>query len=112
MRPVERAAGGGVARAVVAQHRAIAVLDLDRGLLQQSVLDPAVERDLGRRETATAGRDRAQRGLQAPHRLGARGRDRDRELGGLVLDRVEPVRIGARLLQQAVARAQRRAPAR
>ena len=30
MRPVERAAGGGVARAIVAQHRAIAVLDLDR----------------------------------------------------------------------------------
>ena len=29
MRAVERAAGGGVARAVVAQHRAVAVLDLD-----------------------------------------------------------------------------------
>ena len=33
MRPVERAAGRGVARAVVLQHRAVAVLDLDRGMV-------------------------------------------------------------------------------
>ena len=50
---------------------------------------------------------RGQRALQAAHRLGALRRHRDRKLGGLVLDGVEPVRIGARLLQQPVARAQR-----
>ena len=50
MRTVERAARRGVARAVVLQHRAVAVLDLDRGMVEQQLLHPAVERDLGRRE--------------------------------------------------------------
>ena len=75
-------------------------------MLRQQPLHPAVERDLGGRERdRPCGRASAR--LQAAHRLGALRRDRDRELGGLVLDRVEPVRIGARLLQQPVARAQR-----
>ena len=77
-------------------------------MLEQRVLDPAVERDARPTETATPDRDRAASAAGSrPHRLGARGRDRDRELGGLVLDRVEPVRVGARLLEQPVARAQR-----
>jgi hypothetical protein len=48
-----------------------------------------------------------ERGRKARHRLRAHRRDRDRELGGLVLDRVEPVQIRAWLLQEAVARAER-----
>ena len=107
MRPGERAPGRGVARAALAKLAAIAVLDRDRGLLHEHRLHPAVERDLGpgkRRVRVLAGIERA---LQAAHRLGAPGRDRDPDLGGLVLDRVEPVRIGPRLFEQPVARAQR-----
>ena len=107
MRPVERAAGGGVARAVVLEHGAIAILDLDRRMLRQELLHPAVERDLGGGKRRGGIAARRERRLQSPHRLGPQRRDRDRKLGGLVLDRVEPVRIGARLLEQPVARAQR-----
>ena len=41
------------------------------------------------------------------HGFGAQSGHRDRELGGLVLDGVEPMRVRPRLLQQPVARAQR-----
>ncbi len=105
MRAVERAAGGGIAGAIVAQHGAVALLDLDGGMRRDQLLHPAVERDLGRRK----GRALAacQHGLEPAHRLDAQSGDRDREFGGLVLDGIEPVRIGPRLLQQPVARAQR-----
>ena len=45
--------------------------------------------------------------LQAVHGFGALRRHRDRELRGFMLDGVEPMRIGAGVLQQPVARAQR-----
>ena len=60
MRPVEGAAGGGVAGAVVAQHGAIAVLDLDRRVRQHHGLHPAFERDLGGRECGLRGAPRRQ----------------------------------------------------
>ena len=47
MRAVERAAGRGVARAVFASARRDSVLDLGRRLVEQRLLHPAVERDLG-----------------------------------------------------------------
>ena len=96
----------------VAQHRAIAVLHFGRGLLHQGVLDPAVERDAGPRKRRGRIAIARKRGGEPPHRFGARRRDRDRDLRGLMLDRVEPVRVGARLLEQPIARAQARAPAR
>ena len=105
MRAVERAAGGGVARTVVLEDAAIALLDLDRGMLRQEPLHPAVERDLGGRECVVLAA--GQRALQAVHGFGALRRHRDCELGGFMLDGVEPVRIGAGVLQQPVARAER-----
>ena len=111
MRAVERAAGGGVARAVFLQHRAIAVLDLDRRMRRAALLHPAVERDLGRRETAERAARVRERRLQPRYRLGAQGGDRDRELGGLVLDRVEPMRVGARHPPAAGCASATRAPA-
>jgi hypothetical protein len=45
--------------------------------------------------------------LQPRHRLGPLRRNRDRDLGGLMLDRIEPMGVRARLLQQPVAGAQR-----
>ena len=69
VRPVERAAGGGVARAVVLEHRAIAVLDLDGGM-------PATSFSIQPSSAISAagkcgGRARArQRGVQPAHRLG------------------------------------------
>ncbi len=53
------------------------------------------------------GPPRRQRGRKPPHRLGARGGDGDRDLGGLVLGGVEPMGVGARAFEQPVARAQR-----
>ena len=108
MRPVERAAGGGIARAVVLEHRAIAVLDLDARddaagaspSSRRARSRPAGNGEAGSRRAASAA-------CRRRDRFGAQRRDRDRKLGGLVLDRVEPMRIGARLFQQAVARAQR-----
>ena len=93
MRAVERAAGGGVARAVVLEDAAIALLDLDRGMVRQEPLHPAVERDLGGGEGIVLAAS-AERALQAVHGFGAQRRDRDRKLGGFVLDGVEPMRIG------------------
>ena len=48
-----------------------------------------------------------ERRAEAAHGLDPRGRDRDRELGGLALHRIEPMRVQVSLLEQAVARAQR-----
>ncbi len=45
--------------------------------------------------------------LKALHRLGALRRNRNRELRRLVLDGVEPMRIGARVLKETIARAER-----
>ena len=45
--------------------------------------------------------------LQAPDGLGTQRRDRDREFRRLVLDRVQPMRIGSCIFKQTVARAQR-----
>ena len=105
MRAVERAARGGVAGAIVPQHAAVALLDLDRGMVRQQPLHPAVERDPGGGEGVVLAR--RQRALQALHGLDALRRDRDRELRGFVLDGVKPMRIRPSLLQQPVARAQR-----
>jgi len=44
--------------------------------------------------------------LQPADRLDAQRGDRDRKLGGLVLDRVEPMRIAIGVFQQPIARAQ------
>ena len=99
MRAVEGAAGGGVARAVVFQQGAVAVLDLDGAVIGQQLLHPAVERDLGARKAFVA--RGGERRRKPRHRLGARGGDRHRDLGGLVLDRIEPMGIAARRLPRA-----------
>jgi len=105
MRSVEGAAGGGVARAVVLEQRAIAVFHLDRRMGQDQRLHPSLQRDLGRRERGIRRAARRERGREASHGLGARGRHRDRELGRLMLGGVEPMGVGVRGLQQAIARA-------
>ena len=105
MRAVERAAGGGVAGAVVAQHGAVALLDLDRRMGRQQPLHPAFERDLGRGKIGIAAT--VEHALQPADGFGTQARDRDRKLGGFVLDRVEPMRVRLRLVQQPVARTQR-----
>jgi hypothetical protein len=52
MRPVECAPGSGVARAILAQQRSIAILDFDGAVLRKKLLHPAVERDFRRGERA------------------------------------------------------------
>ena len=74
-------------------------------MVADQALHPAVERDLGGGEGIVLARGK--RALQPPHRLGAHCRDCDRKFGGLVLDGIEPVLVGPRLFEQAVARAQR-----
>ena len=48
MRAVERAPRGRIAGAIVAQHRAVALLDFGGGMVGDELLHPAVERDLPR----------------------------------------------------------------
>ncbi len=102
MRPAAASRG-----AVLFQDGAIAVLDLGGGVVRDQLLHPAVERDFGGRKRRGRIAPLRQRGLQARHRFSALRRHRHRQLGGLVLDRVEPVRVGSGFLQQPVARAQR-----
>jgi len=105
MRAVERASGGGVAGPVVAQHCPIALLDLARGMRRKKPFHPAVERDLRRRKSGAFAA--CQHGFETMHGLGAQAGDGDGKLCRLVLDGVEPVRVGPRLFQEPVARAQR-----
>ena len=96
---------GGVATAVVAEQGAIAFLDFDRRMGRDELFHPAFERNLHRRKVRVlAAREH---GVEPAYRFGAQPRHRDRELRGLVFDRVEPVRIGPRFRQKPVARAQR-----
>ncbi len=105
MRAIEGAAGGGVATTVVAEHIAVALLDIGGRMLRHQLLHPAVERDLrGRKRRALAAH---QNGFEAAHGFDALAHHRNRKLRGFVLDGVEPVRIGARVFQEPVARAQR-----
>ena len=78
MRAVEGAAGGGVARAVVFQHGAVAVLDLDRAVIGQQLLHPAVECDLGATERRFVARRRRAPPTAAPPSRRARPRPRPR----------------------------------
>jgi len=106
MRAIEGAAGGGVAHPVAAQQGAVAVLHRGCGLAEQRVLHPAVERDLrGRKRRGLA--PRAQHRCELDGRLPARGRDGDRELRGLPLDRIAPVIVVIADFEQPVARPQR-----
>ena len=68
MRPVERAAGGRIARAVVLENGAIAIFDIDGAVLRQQLLHPAVERDLGGRKCLVAARSPARPAGDAPSR--------------------------------------------
>ena len=105
MRAVERASRGGIAGAIVAQHRAVALLDFERGMAGMSCsIQPSSAISAGGNAESVAA---CQHGLEPAHRLHPQPGDRDGEFGGLVLDGIEPMRIGPRLLQQPVARAQR-----
>ena len=89
----------GVAGAVVAQDRAVAVLDHRRRGGPSSISsiqpDSAIAADgKGRGVVPRAARIAAR---QAADGLGARGGDRDRELRRLALDGVEPVRVDRRI---------------
>ncbi len=101
--PIERATGGGVAPAIVSEHRAIAVFHLDCGLKRNEPFHPAVERNLGRGKGRGHVLARGKRGLQPADGFDPQRRHRDRKLGRFVLDGVEPVQIGTGILEQPVA---------
>ena len=107
VRAVERAVGRGIACAIFSEHRAIAVLHLDGGRKRHESFHPAVERDLGRGKRRAGMFARSKGCLQPADGFYPRCRHGDREFRGFVLDRLEPVRIGAGVLEQSVARAQR-----
>ena len=92
MRTFERAAGGGVARAIVAQQRAIAILHFDRRQVGHHAFEDAFDRDARRREMRRSDRSRGRQHAGKPaDGVGACGRDRDGEFRGFVLDRIEPM---------------------
>src|SRR5579864_3003525 len=72
---------------------------------RNELLHPAVERNSRRRESGVLAA--SQHGLEATHRLDSQARHRHGKLGCLVLDGIEPVRVGTWVLQEPVARAQR-----
>ena len=72
---------------------------------RDELFHPAVERNLDRRKLRVLAARK--HGVEPAYRFGAEPRNRDSKLRGLVFDRVEPVRIGPRLRQKPVARAQR-----
>ena len=86
-------ARGGVAGAIVAQHRAVALLDLDGRVLGDQLFHPAVERNLRRRKCGSPAA--RQHSLEPAHRFDALSGDRDREFRGLVLDGVLASRKGS-----------------
>ena len=94
MRAVERAAGGGVARAVLLQQRAVAVLDLGGAVVGEQ-LSPSSRRarSSARGNGASIARAAPSAAAGAPTVSARARRHRDRDLGGLMLDRVEPMRI-------------------
>ena len=106
VRADQRAAGGGVAAAIVAQERAVAVLGVERRAARDERLDLALERQprpgKGRGIVALGPDQR----LEAAHAFEPRRRDRDAELGRLALDRVEPGGVAPVLVEQPVAPAQ------
>jgi len=106
VRTFECAAGSGVACTIVAQHGTIMIFDLDRWAKQNELFHPAVEPNLGCRKCAL-GRPGGESGLQANDGLHSRCRDRNGQLGGFVLDRVQPMHVRPGIIEQAIARAQR-----
>src|SRR5215469_3081464 len=72
---------------------------------RDELLHPAVEADLRRRKSRLVAA--RQYGVETANRLNAQPRNRDGKLGGFVFNRVEPVRVGTRLFQKPVPRAQR-----
>src|SRR4029078_7369021 len=105
MRTLESSTGGGIARAVRTQHRAIAVLDVHSGRDRYECLDRALKCDFGGRKLRSVAR--AEFLPEPAYYLHALAADCERKLGGLVLDRVQPVGVGAAILEQSIARAQR-----
>ena len=63
VRTFKRAPGSGVARAILTQHRTIAILDLDRWMHPDHPFHPAIERDCGGRERGARRAARREHGL-------------------------------------------------
>ena len=106
MRADEGTPGRGVAAAVVAQARPVAVLRRERRPVVGHRLDLALKRELrpgkGGGIVALGGDQR----LEPAYAIEPRRGDRDAELGRLALDRVEPLGVAAALFQKPVASAQ------
>ena len=90
MGPDQRASGGGVAAAIVAQQRAVAILRLQRRAARRQRLDLALEARASRRKWRGVVALPGDEGLKPAYAFEAGGRDRDAEFGRLALDRVQP----------------------
>ena len=102
----KRIARGGVAGAIVSQRRAVAVLHFDGGVKRHELLHPAVKRNRRRRKDRGRLLTSGQRRFEPIDRLRPQRGHGDGKLGGFMLDGIEPVRVGAGILEQTVARAQ------
>ena len=103
----KRAAGGAVAGAALAQDGAVAVLGVDGRMRGDERVDLALKRQgcERKRRGVVPGREDERR--EPLDRLLPGGSDGDAELRHLALDGVEPDAVVRRLLEEAVARAQR-----
>ena len=106
MGPDQGAAGGGVAGAVVAEDRAVAVLRRQRRPASGHRLDLALERKLRpgkRRRIVALGGDQR---FEAAHAFEPSRGDGDAEFGRLALDRAKPRQVPPALVQEPVPPAQ------
>jgi hypothetical protein len=107
MRAIEGAAHGTIALARISQHLAIAILDLDRRLVSNRRLHPAVKREIGGGKQRFRIVRRFDLDSQPFDAFGTRGGERNAELGDFVFGRVKPARIRYPFLEQAVPGTQR-----
>src|SRR3984957_494540 len=100
MRPDERAASGGVAAAIVAQARPVAVFRRQRRAAAGHSFDLALKRELRPRKGRRIVSLGVDEGVEPAHAVEPRRGDRDAELSRLALDRVEPGGVAPALFQK------------
>ena len=79
--------------AIILQQRAIAILDFNCAVVGEQLLHPPLQGDLGLRKFPRVVARCFKSSRQALGRFGAAGSNSNRDLGRLVLDRVEPMGI-------------------
>src|SRR5215471_21355200 len=104
MWPIECSSRRSVAGAVFFQQRAITILDLDRPVIGQQLLHPALQLYFGLRKFQRLCARGSKSGRQTIDGFRTPGCNGYGNLGGFMLDCIEPMGVAGRVLKKAVAR--------